>query len=149
MSADRDILEGAAQLLADSEVGIHRPDDEPYEDGDTAIVFGIMPESPDRCIVLNWVSLTDDPAIPMGSGMIQAALRGNKNDALDISDLSSDVYRVFHGATALVWGSVYVDQILRRSSVPMGQDENQRLERADHYDLDVEYPPTLARPADA
>jgi hypothetical protein len=145
VSTTRDILQGFAELLMSAGVAVYSTTT-PYQPSDTAIAFGIMPSTPDRVVVLNFVPLTDDPSTPMGLVMVQVAGRGIPNNPLDTNDLMDEVFQTLHGRTNLTFGATHVLQVNRHTSVPMGHDENTRSERADGYYLDVDYEPTNLRP---
>ena len=120
MSVTDDLLNGHANLIAAAGLGVFNPSGV-YAPSDLAIYLKIMPDAPDRCIVLNWIPLTDEVNLPEGTGLLQ-----NK--------------------TGYTLGSTTVDQCLRVGAVPMGQDSLVRFERADKYSLMVAQTPTSLRP---
>jgi hypothetical protein len=146
MSATRDILFSAAQMIADADdTFTFRSDGSAYQAGEVALVLGFMPQTPDRCVALNWVDLDEHPVLSMTSGILQAGIRGR--NILEVSDLGDAVFAVLHGAEHLVWGTVEVNLISRSSSVPMPADENERLIRADQYAVDADMPAIPNRPS--
>lgn len=142
---ESDLMVGLAQYLNDAGVGVYRPDGG-YLPGDTAIVFGDLPPTPDRCIGLTPYSSTDQPKIALSRVRVQVWMRGAANDSLDILDLATDVFDTLQGAERLQFGSAGVVQILRVSAMPMGIDANKRSERSDNYAVDVNPPATPGRP---
>lgn len=141
----RDLVEGFAQHLADAGVGVWSPD-APYGADDVAIVYGTERPIPNQQVILNWTDLDQHPEITQSAGMLQVTVKGLPNDRGSTDDLSYAAFAALHGVTQLPLGAALVVQCLRRNSVPMGQDDHLRVERADHYDVDVEWPPTSHRP---
>ena len=148
MSNTRDVMVGVAQLLAAANVGTFRPSGV-YSTGETGIIFKIMPDGtnvPDRVIVLNAFILTADVSIPFDRYLLQVALRGVRNNPLDVDDLGDAVFDVLHGATYKPFGSAVAAQILFSTSVPMGEDALTRSIRADRYFVDLDAGSTALRP---
>ena len=147
MSTDTDIVTGTASYLASANIGVtYRPDGSSYLPTETGVFFGIMPETPDRVIVLNWVPGTDNISEASGDGLLQIAMRGLPNNSTDVLDLASDIRTVLHGVTGLTFNSCFLAQAYRQSSVPMGQDDSVRLVRADHYFYQIDYPASSLTP---
>jgi hypothetical protein len=148
MGAIRDMLVGLAETIAGSGIGVYRDDGSAYLATETAIIFGDLPPSPDRCIILSFVGSTSDMTmIPMSSVLVQARFRGLPNDFLDMNDLGDAVFDLLHGATNLTLGSTHAIQILRNGSAPGGMDASRRWGRYDDYLIDLDFPPTANRPA--
>ena len=148
MSNTRDVMVGVAQLLAAANVGTFRSSGV-YSTGETGIIFKIMPDGtnvPDRVIVLNAFILTADVSIPFDRYLLQVALRGVRNNPLDVDDLGDAVNDTLHGLTAQTLGASTGVQIIFSSSVPMGEDSLTRSIRADKYFIDLSVPPTSLRP---
>lgn len=141
----RALVEGFAQYLADAGVGVWSPA-APYGPDDVAIVYGTERPIDNQQVILNWVDLDQHPEITQGSGLLQVTVKGLPNDRGSTDDLSYAAFAVLHDLTNLPVGPALVVQCLRRNSTPMGQDDKLRVERADHYDVDVEWPPTSHRP---
>lgn len=145
MNPTAEILNEIAHLI--STAGIAKWSDmEPYKDSDTGIYLKTMPESPDRCIVLNLTAVTDDPTMPFGQMLLQVAARGGRGKPLDCDTLCDAAFDILHGLTGHACGSSVIVQANRISSASMGTDDTKRWERADQYTLDVDYPPTILRP---
>lgn len=147
MAATKDILDGIAQLLAGAGLGLSYDPSAVYGPGETGIFMMHMPDSPDRCVVLNLVDTSDDPSMPLGSKMLQVRGRGARNDPLDVGEILDPIFDTLHARENVTVGGQTIIQILRRVSAPMGSDENRRWERADQYYLDVDAAPTALRPA--
>jgi hypothetical protein len=145
MGAATDIATGFAQIIAASGAAVFNPSGV-YQATDTAVIFKIVPPTPNRLVTISVVPLTDDLAAPQGQVMVQLRYRGNPNAPLDVDDLGDQIKPLFHGLKNTVMGSVTVVQCDRRQSVPLGQDEAKRWERADQFYLDVEYPPSALVP---
>lgn len=140
-----DIVTGFAQLLAAAGVGVWSPD-APYGPDDVAIVYGTERPIDNQQVILNWTDLDQHPEITQGSGLLQVTVKGLPNDRGSTDALSYAAFTALHGLTSTPLGAVLIVDCLRRNSVPMGQDDKLRVERADHYDVDVEWPPTSHRP---
>jgi hypothetical protein len=141
----RDLAVGFATMIADSSIGVYRSDGSTYLASETAIVFKDMPQSPDRCIVLTAVPLTDAIAAAFGKALVQVKLRGAPNNSLDVDDLGDAVFDLMQNTRNVVFGSTHAIQILRNSSVPMGVDASKRWLRTDHFYIDLDYPETANR----
>lgn len=146
MSATSDLLDGLAQFLADAGVATYRGDGSAYLAGETAVVFALMPQEPDRVVCLTDYTLADDAANPWSTVRVQVRTRGVPNDPMDVRALRDAVYVALQSESALTLGSVTVAQVLRVSSIPLGIDVNNRYELADNYTLDVQLPATANRP---
>jgi hypothetical protein len=145
MSIIRDVLQGVATLIGDYGVAKYAPTGT-YGPSDTAVFFKIMPANPDRVVVLNAWTMSTDPRNPEGVINLQVACRGVAGDRNDVDDLADTVQALLDCAAGQQLGSVMASQILFRSSVPMGEDESNREERADHYLINVDTDPTVNRP---
>jgi len=145
MSVTDDLLNGHATLIAGAGLGVFNPSGV-YASSDLAIFLKIMPDAPDRCIVLNWIPLTDEVNIPEGSGLLQIAARSARNNPIDVDNILDPIFDLLQNKTGYTLGATTVDQCLRVGAVPMGQDSLVRFERADKYTLTVAQTPTTLRP---
>lgn len=148
MSDMRNVMVGIAGLLNTAGVGKFNPS-VVYATTDTGIFFKIMPDGtgvPDRVIVLNAFVLTADVSMPADRVLLQVAMRGLRNNPLDVDDLGDQVFDVLHGATYKPFGTASAAQILFSTSVPMGEDALTRSTRADRYFIDLDATPTVLRP---
>lgn len=147
MSADRDLLIGIAQRLEDAGAATYRSDSTPYLPGETAVVFGTMPDTPNRVVCLALYGPSDDhPDLALGVRRLQVRSRGNPGSYLDAVDLDEACFNALHGLTHQQWGAAHANQVLRISGVPLGQDALKRWEISSNYQLDVDPPTTALRP---
>ena len=138
MSFTGDLLDGLAQLLADGGAGTYRATGA-YAAGETAIVFGGMPQTPDRAIVLATYAVADDVSLSDSVVGLQVRSRGT-SDPHDVEAIAGMVFDLLHGRTAFQAGTVRIVQALRQSGTPLGQDDNRRWEHSDNYYLTVHRP---------
>lgn len=144
MSVTADLLAGVAAEL--DAAGVAVQSDTGWSAGQTAITYSLMPADPDRVVTLTIYGATDDPAQPLGRVNLQTRSRGVPEQPGDADALDDAVFAALQGITDRTYGSAHVIQILRRSSMPMGVDGNNRWERSSNYVMDVDYPPTAYRP---
>lgn len=140
-----DLLLGLAQAVDDAGIATYRPDTA-YQPDETAVVFDVLPAAPDRVLMLSVYHNADHPTIAIGRVRVQVWCRGLPNRALDAADLAWDFFQVFHGLTHQDYGSVHATQILRTSSVTLGQDDSRRPQQSDNYVIDACWPATANRP---
>lgn len=146
MSATRDLLVGLAQHLHAAGVGVYNPS-AVYNPATTVITMKNLPSTVPRAIMLTAYGPSDHPTINLTQYRVQVWFRGNPNDSLDVDDLGDSVFNVLHGLEHVDFGTAHVVQALRVSSLPMGEDDNNRHERSDNYAFDVNRPATLNQPA--
>jgi hypothetical protein len=139
MSFTGDLLNGVAAVLAGAGAGTYRADGSAYAAGETAIVFGAMPQTPDRAIVLSAYTVTDDASLSDSVIGLQVRCRGG-SDPHDVEAIAGAVFDQLHGRTAYQAGTVRVVQSLRRSGTPLGRDDSNRWEHSDNYYLTVHRP---------
>ena len=146
MSFTSDLLTGLAGFLAGAGIGVTYRTSTPYLASETAVVFGLYPTSPDRCIALTAYVATDEPKVALSRIRVEVALRGAVNDSLDVHDLGDAIFTVLQGAEDLTFGTAHVVQALRVISASGGVDANKRSMRSDSFSLDVDTPITPGRP---
>ncbi|HET6909829.1 MAG TPA: minor capsid protein, partial [Mycobacteriales bacterium] len=71
MSPTSDLLTGLAQFLADQGVVTYRADSSAYAASETGVVFGLMPQTPDRVVCLTDYPVNDDAANPWSQVRVQ------------------------------------------------------------------------------
>ncbi|MER7070968.1 minor capsid protein [Terrabacter sp. NPDC000476] len=142
-SYEQDLLEGLAQQLHDDGVATYRPD-EPYLDEDTAITFGTMPDSPDRCVTLTAYPLSDAPR--EAKSLLGVQVRSRAGSYLEANELNVAIFQSLHGLTGRQYDTCHLVQLLRNSSVPMGEDDSQRWEHSANFHADINPPTTALRP---
>lgn len=145
MSYVKDLLTGLAQMISDSGIALYKPSGA-YAPADRGVVFGGWPQSPDRCIVLNYTPITLATKIPMERGILEAHLRGAPGDVWDSTDTASAVRDLLQGITNTPLGTANIIQILHQNSVPIVQDANKRYEHVEIFYADIDSPPTANRP---
>lgn len=144
-SIQNDLLNGIAQLLVANDLAVLNESGS-YSAGDTAIFYKIVNPTPDRIVVLTAYSPgPDNPTLPYSKFGVQVRVRGT-DDPTDVDELADAIFGVLHGLTNVQLNSVFAEQVLRVSSVTLGQDAAKRWERADAYYVDVSVPPTINRP---
>ncbi|MFJ4286404.1 minor capsid protein [Paenarthrobacter nicotinovorans] len=144
MSYVKDLLTGIAELIADSSIAVYKPNGV-YGAAETGIVFGVWPQSPDRCVVLNYTPVNLATMIPMERGILEVHVRGAQGDPFGASDTAAAVRDLLQGMTAKPLGSSNIIQVLHNNSVPLVQDANRRFEHVETFILDVDTPPTQYR----
>lgn len=146
MAADTDLLAGLAQDLHDAGAGTYRPTGA-YQPSETAIVFGAMPDSPNRVICLATYGPSDDhPEVALGVRRVQVRTRGLPGNYLDAVNLDNTCFDALHGLEHRQYGTAHANQILRLSGGPLGQDATKRWEMSSNYQVDLDTPPTALRP---
>lgn len=146
-SWESDLLVGLAELLDGQGVAKYRPTGA-YAAGETPIVFGELPTTPDRAIGLALYSGPADEATQnLSHPRLQLMVRGGRGLPLDAGDLATAAFMVLQAIEHRDYGTAHLVQALRTSAVPLGVDENRRTQRADSYQLDVNTPHSAGRPA--
>lgn len=126
-----DLLTGLAETLAAADIGTWNPDGI-YQPDETGIVLDVVPTTPDRAIVLAVYLDRPVPGLTDTTGAVQVRMRTGP-DPRDLNDLADAVFDLLNESGPYEWGSAYVTTIWRTSIARLGQDANQRLERADNY----------------
>jgi hypothetical protein len=145
MSYEKDLLTGIAQMIADSSIAAYNPAGF-YTPGQTGVVFGIWPQSPDACVVLNATRLNTSVMIPMDRYLLEVHHRGKAGDPFGPGETSTPIFDLLHNARNITLGSAHVIQILHDHSAPMEQDATKRFKQADIYFIDLDLPATANRP---
>lgn len=145
MSFTTDLLAGMAQDIAAAGIGTYRSDGSVYLLDETGVVFKNLPESPDRCIVLTAYGSTDEAKSNLNSINVQIWMRGLPRQPLDVDHLGDDIFNLFQGVESRWYGTAFAVQILRKSTIQLGTDANQRWERSDNYVVDTNVPVMAGR----
>jgi hypothetical protein len=141
---ESDLLVGIAGYLSQQSVGIYNPAG--YQATDTAIVFGDLPSTPNRCIGLTLYSAVDHPVQNLSTVRLQLMFRGDANNSLDVGDLATQAFAALQGITDRDYGTAHLIQMFRVSGgIPLGIDDLKRSTRADNYQIDVNTPYTAGR----
>ncbi|WP_282698204.1 minor capsid protein [Streptomyces sp. CC208A] len=134
MGYTRDILDGAALLLAASGLGVYRPGGVYGPDEDiTAIGYGIRPEAPNRILWLNTYTVEDSNLTDAVTGL-QIWIRTG-SDPLVTTDLADRVFAALHNRRGFYLGSTHVALAWRQSQTLLGQDPHGRQEMTANYYL--------------
>jgi hypothetical protein len=143
-SIQNDLLDGIAQLIAGAGIALYDTSGT-YTAGQTGIFFKAVNPTPDRIVVLTAYVVSDSPTLPLSRLGVQVRVRGT-TDPRDVDELGDAIFGILHGLVHVQFNSVHADQILRQSSITLGQDQAKRWERADAYYIDLDVPPTINRP---
>lgn len=139
-----DLLLGLAQYLDANGVGVYKPTG--YLASDTGIFLKGLPDAPDRAISITTYATSDMVKIAQTTVRVQLWLRGVPNNTLDVDDLGDQLFALLQGMENRDFGSAHVIQAYRISSGQLGTDTNNRSQRSDNYQFDLNVPPTSGRP---
>jgi hypothetical protein len=145
VSFTTDLVQGTASKLATASLVTYRSDGSAYLSTETAAVFSLMPQGPDRCVVLTAYLALDQAVEPLSTIGLQLRFRGNQGDPLDVNNLADSAFQTLQALSGVQMGSVWVVQFLRQSMIPLGQDDSLRWERSDNYYVDINPPSTAYR----
>lgn len=118
------LLDGIARQLATIPGVVYDPDGYETIPG-TPIVFGDLPETPDRVIALR-VYADDIHLLGVREYRVQVAIRGLPDDTLDADSLGEQAKTILHGTTYAVFGNVRVSAIRHLFYAHLGVDGNRR-----------------------
>ena len=138
-----DLLTGIAVALNAASIGTYRATGV-YQTTETAIVFGTVPQGPDRCITLTTYGVSDDPSLSNSVIGLQVRCRwGGANPTL-VDDLADTLHSYLLAKCYWTLSTgVYVAQCQHASGpVSLGQDENRRWSNSTNYYLTVHRPST-------
>ena len=130
MGYTTDLLGGLAALIADAGLAVFSPDGV-YGADETGVIFTVLPDQPDRAIVLTAYPVEDTDLTDAITG-IQARMRCGR-DPRDVENLADDLFALLHNRRGLALKGVPVALIWRQSQAPMGQDTHGRQEIAANY----------------
>lgn len=130
MGYTTDLLGGLAAHIADAGLAVYRPDGV-YGPDETGLIFTVVPEAPDRVIVLTAYPVEDTDLTDAVTG-IQARLRCGR-DPREVDQLADGLFDLLHNARGLILGGVRVSLIWRQSQALMGQDVHGRMELSANY----------------
>lgn len=139
----RALLNGLAELLASSGVGVWSPVGA-YSAHQLALTIGGLPATPDTAISLAVYGTAGD-GLDSGDSTVLVQLRMRaKGDPRDVGDYADAVFSVLHGLSETRLASGVLVLLARRTVVaPPGRDSSGRWERADSYELMVHWPTAL------
>jgi hypothetical protein len=134
----RDLVDGLARTLAAAGVATYRPSGA-YTAGETAITDTVLPDKPDRAVVLTAYDTTDDPALTDCTLAVQVRTRAGL-DPRECADLDEAVFAVLHGLRDQTYGTAALRFMKRDNTAPMGRDANGRHERTSNYTIRAQRP---------
>lgn len=143
-SPQNDLLDGIAQMIAAAGIAAYNKSGV-YAASDTGIFFKVVNPTPDRIVTLTAYQVSDNTTMPETRFGVQVRVRGLQ-DPRDVDELGDSIFTLLHGLTGVQFGSVTAEQVLRQSSITLGQDASKRWERADAYYVDAGLPPSSNRP---
>ena len=110
----------------------------------TDIVFGNVPQEPDRVITLTCYGSSDDPSLSTSVVSLQVRTRCEGQEKRKVDDLDDAVFNILHSAQHLIVGTgsaaVHIVQCQRKSQASLGQDVNGRWSDSSNYDVTVHRP---------
>lgn len=138
-----DLLVGLAEYLAAGGIGATWNASGAYAAGDTGIVLGNVPQTPDRIITLTGYGVSDSPSLSDSVIGVQVRTRWGGQDPRPSDDLADSIFMLLHGKTQLVLATgVTIVQCQRQSFGTLGQDENARWEQVQNFYVTVHRPST-------
>ncbi|WP_328678468.1 minor capsid protein [Streptomyces sp. NBC_00343] len=133
-----EIVDGLARLLDAAEVATYRPDGV-YETGETAITDTVMPDRPDRAVVLTAYDTANSQNVTDTTVFVQARTRAGP-DPREVAALDDAVFDVLHNSGPFLFGTARVVLITRQSAAPLGADSAGRFERTSNYTVRAHRP---------
>lgn len=139
MGVTADFTAGLGQLLEDAGVGAWRPDGTAYSAGETAIIPGLVPASPDRLITPTVYGYEDDPTQAETVLLMQFRTRGDR-DIRTSENTQDAMFDVLQNLPRREVGGVIVAGCWRRSGGYLGVDENGRHQHSSNYEFRLSRP---------
>jgi hypothetical protein len=135
-----DLVDGLATLLAEAGVATYRPTGI-YSAGETAITDTVMPDSPDRAVVLTAYDTADSADLTDCTVFLQVRTRAGA-DPREVAALDEAAFAVLHGLRDHQFSASHVALITRANTAPLGVDSLGRHERTSNYTARAQRPPT-------
>ncbi|MFG3174939.1 minor capsid protein [[Kitasatospora] papulosa] len=132
MTYTTDLTEGLAELLTGEALGVYRPDTV-LQEGETAIVLGVMPEEPDRVICLTAYPVEDSDLVDAVTA-VQVRFRAGL-DPREVDALTDRAFDLLHNRQGYRLRGIYVALSWRQSQAWIGQDAHGRMEATANYYL--------------
>lgn len=127
------LLTGIAQLLDARGVATWRSAGA-YTAGETAVVLGGLPQSPDRVVALAGYGVGDDGTLSDSTIGVQVTTRWGGQDPRPGDELVDAVFDTLHGLhDATLPTGVRVVLSMRQSWTSLGQDANQRWRMVQNF----------------
>jgi hypothetical protein len=136
--AEAAVAHGVAAILAAAGIGTYRADGSPYQLGETAIVFGDMPQQPNQVIAIATYAVSDDQFMTDSTIGVQIKMRGTA-DPFSVTGTAANIFGVLQDLHGTTLGGVPVVHMYRYSSIPLGMDDSRRRTRSDNYYAQVAY----------
>ena len=125
-----------AEALADRTPWLWQPEGPAYTAEQIGIVYGALPESPDRVVGITTYYADDDLATSLAVRRVQLRFRGKPKERAGADELADAAFAALQGL-ARVAG---LNLVSRASMVHLGADENDRQERTDSYQIIIDTP---------
>ncbi|WP_405948879.1 minor capsid protein [Streptomyces prunicolor] len=138
MSFLTDVVDGLAKLLDAADIATYRPDGM-YGADETAITDTVMPDSPDRAVVLTAYDTANSQNLTDTTVYVQARTRAGP-DPREVAALDDALFDVLHNSGPFLFGTARVVLITRQSAAPLGADTLGRFERTSNYALRAHRP---------
>lgn len=135
-----DLVDGLARLLDAEGVATYRPAGI-YTSGETAITDTVMPDSPDRAVVLTAYDTADGATLTDCTVFVQVRTRAGA-DPRQVAALDEQVFAVLHGLRDQQYGDARLALMKRENTAPMGADPVGRYERTSNYTVRAQRPPS-------
>lgn len=137
------LLTGHAVLLNTAGIGTWSTTGA-YTTTQTGIVFGTLPQAPDRIIALSAYGVSDDPSLSDSVMGMQVRCRWGGMDPRLVDDLADLVFAYLHGKEHYTLSTgIHVVSCVRNSGpASLGQDENRRWSNVQNFYLTVHRPST-------
>jgi hypothetical protein len=140
---EHNLLVGFAELFAASGFGTYT---DQVTTAEPLITVMNIPAMPDQLITLAiYGQVSQNAAIAVGVVPLQVRVRSRPNQWFDCVDMAESIFSMLHGKEGLMIGDIHCPLITRASFAPLGQDTNQRWERAENYQIMVDLPSTENR----
>lgn len=130
MTYTNSLLNGIAQLLEDSDIGIF-DDSRVFTPGETGIFRAVMPDQPDRAIAITDYPV-EDTDLTDAITAVQVRMRAGR-DPDAIGDMQDVVFNTFHNRQHYDCGGIHVALSWRQSQAWIGQDAHGRMELTSNY----------------
>lgn len=137
-----DLLTGLGVYLAANGVGTWNTSGV-YTSGQTGIVLGNLPQSPDRIVTLTSYGVSDSPSLSDSVIGVQIRCRWGGQDPRLVDDLQDVIFNLLQWMTSVSLSTgVEIVQCTRNSMATLGQDANGRWSNVSNYYLSVWRPST-------
>lgn len=133
MSATNDLANGLIDYLVSVGIGVKVTGSAVFQSTDTALVLETLPQTPDKAVAITIYPVTDDPTLSNSVAGVQVKARAAGPDPTAVNDLTDSVFDALQNLTKTLSTGVVVQQILRKSGVPLGLDGQMRRVRSENY----------------